>query len=144
VGPLTWPPGPSANAFGWRAARAVPIAASGTVAVAEHRNSGHALTALLFASREPSTRSSGRKQLRIAHDMFVSIGAEAFAERARCERLATGETVRKRTVETRDDLTANHTGSVSTWSNTPHPEVVRVAPSGLREHFVCKEAVRIA
>jgi DNA-binding CsgD family transcriptional regulator len=34
------------------------------------------------------------------------MGAEAFAERARGELLATGETVRKRTVETRDELTA--------------------------------------
>jgi DNA-binding CsgD family transcriptional regulator len=31
---------------------------------------------------------------------------EAFAERARHELLATGENVRKRTVETRDELTA--------------------------------------
>jgi DNA-binding CsgD family transcriptional regulator len=36
----------------------------------------------------------------------VSIGMEAFAERARKELLATGEKARKRTVETRDDLTA--------------------------------------
>ena len=34
------------------------------------------------------------------------MGAEAFAERARRELLATGETVRKRTAETRDELTA--------------------------------------
>jgi len=34
------------------------------------------------------------------------MGMEAFAERARKELLATGEMVRKRTVETRDDLTA--------------------------------------
>jgi len=33
------------------------------------------------------------------------MGAEAFAERAQRELLATGETVRKRTVETRDELT---------------------------------------
>ena len=38
--------------------------------------------------------------------MLSGIGAEAFAERARRELLATGETVRKRTVETRDELTA--------------------------------------
>ena len=38
--------------------------------------------------------------------MFVAIGMEAFAERARQELQATGEKVRKRTVETRDDLTA--------------------------------------
>jgi DNA-binding NarL/FixJ family response regulator len=37
--------------------------------------------------------------------MFSRIGADGFAERARRELLATGETVRKRTVETLDDLT---------------------------------------
>jgi DNA-binding NarL/FixJ family response regulator len=36
----------------------------------------------------------------------VTIGMEAFAERARGELLATGERVRRRTAETRDDLTA--------------------------------------
>jgi DNA-binding CsgD family transcriptional regulator len=34
------------------------------------------------------------------------MGVEAFAERARRELLATGETARKRTVETHDELTA--------------------------------------
>ena len=38
--------------------------------------------------------------------MLATIGMEAFAERARKELQATGEKVRKRTVETRDDLTA--------------------------------------
>ncbi len=47
-----------------------------------------------------------REQLRIAYEMLSRIGAEAFAERARRELLATGETVRKRTVDTRDVLTA--------------------------------------
>jgi hypothetical protein len=37
--------------------------------------------------------------------MFVAIGMEAFAERAHRERLATGEKVRKRNPETRDELT---------------------------------------
>ena len=37
--------------------------------------------------------------------MLSDIGADAFAERARRELLATGETVRKRTVETLDELT---------------------------------------
>ena len=37
--------------------------------------------------------------------MLADIGMEAFAERARRELLATGETVRKRTVETFDELT---------------------------------------
>jgi DNA-binding CsgD family transcriptional regulator len=38
--------------------------------------------------------------------MLSAIGMEAFAERARRELLATGERVRRRNVETRDDLTA--------------------------------------
>ena len=38
--------------------------------------------------------------------MFAVMGMEAFAERARKELLATGERARKRTMETRDDLTA--------------------------------------
>ena len=50
-------------------------------------------------------RVDARAQLRIAYDNFTSSGMEAFAERASRELSATGETVRKRTVETRDDLT---------------------------------------
>ena len=47
-----------------------------------------------------------REQLRTAHEMLDAMGMQAFAERARRELRATGETVRKRTVETRDELTA--------------------------------------
>jgi DNA-binding CsgD family transcriptional regulator len=56
--------------------------------------------------RRENRRLDAREQLRSAHDMFVAMGAEGFAERARRELLATGETVRKRTPETRDELTA--------------------------------------
>jgi DNA-binding CsgD family transcriptional regulator len=56
--------------------------------------------------RRQGRRVDARKQLRTAHDLFASIGMEAFAERARTELLATGETARKRTVETHDALTA--------------------------------------
>jgi DNA-binding CsgD family transcriptional regulator len=56
--------------------------------------------------RRENRRVDARGQLRAAHDQFTSIGMEAFAERARGELLATGEKVRKRTVETRDELTA--------------------------------------
>ncbi len=56
--------------------------------------------------RRESRRLEARDQLRTAHDMLGTIGMEAFAERARVELLATGERVRKRTVETRDELTA--------------------------------------
>ena len=55
--------------------------------------------------RRENRRVDARAQLRAAHDLFVTIGMEAFAERARGELLATGERVRKRTAETRDELT---------------------------------------
>ena len=56
--------------------------------------------------RRENRRVDAREQLRKAHEMLVGMGMEAFAERARQELEATGEKVRKRTVETRDDLTA--------------------------------------
>jgi DNA-binding CsgD family transcriptional regulator len=55
--------------------------------------------------RREGRRTDARAQLRAAHDQFTSIGMEAFAERARRELSATGETARKRTPETRDELT---------------------------------------
>jgi DNA-binding CsgD family transcriptional regulator/tetratricopeptide (TPR) repeat protein len=56
--------------------------------------------------RRANRRVDARVQLRAAHDQLMSLGMEAFAERARRELLATGEKLRKRTVETRDELTA--------------------------------------
>jgi DNA-binding NarL/FixJ family response regulator len=55
--------------------------------------------------RREQRRVDARAQLRAAHERFVAIGMEAFAERARQELLATGEKVRTRSVETRDELT---------------------------------------
>jgi DNA-binding CsgD family transcriptional regulator len=55
--------------------------------------------------RRENRRVDAREQLRTAHEMFTEMEMEAFAERARGELLATGETVRKRNVETRDELT---------------------------------------
>jgi DNA-binding CsgD family transcriptional regulator len=55
--------------------------------------------------RRELRRADARAQLRTAHDLFAALGMQAFAERARRERLATGETVRKRTVGTHDQLT---------------------------------------
>jgi DNA-binding CsgD family transcriptional regulator len=55
--------------------------------------------------RRASRRVDAREQLRVAYTMLSDMGMEAFTERARRELLATGETVRKRTVETRDELT---------------------------------------
>jgi DNA-binding CsgD family transcriptional regulator/tetratricopeptide (TPR) repeat protein len=56
--------------------------------------------------RREGHRVRAREQLRIAHGMLAALDMEAFAERARRELLATGEKVRRRTVETRDELTA--------------------------------------
>ena len=57
--------------------------------------------------RREGRRVDAREQLAPAYDMFASMGAEAFAERARRELLATGEKVRKRTLDSqdRDELT---------------------------------------
>jgi DNA-binding CsgD family transcriptional regulator len=55
--------------------------------------------------RRENRRVDARAQLRAAHELFVTIGMQAFAERSRRELHATGEKVRTRTVETRDDLT---------------------------------------
>ena len=56
--------------------------------------------------RREHRRREAREHLRAAHEMLAGIGAEAFAERARRELLATGETARLRTLDTRDALTA--------------------------------------
>ena len=56
--------------------------------------------------RRENRRMDAREQLRTAYEMFISFGADAFAERTRRELLATGEKVRKRGDETRGQLTA--------------------------------------
>jgi DNA-binding CsgD family transcriptional regulator len=63
---------------------------------------------LLFGEwlRRENRRRDARAELRTAHDLFTTMGIEAFAERARRELLATGDTVRKRTVQTASELTA--------------------------------------
>jgi DNA-binding CsgD family transcriptional regulator len=52
-----------------------------------------------------SRRADARAQLRKAYDMFARMGAEAFAERARGELLASGESIRKRAADVPDELT---------------------------------------
>lgn len=55
--------------------------------------------------RRVNRRSDARELLRSAHESFSRIGADAFAERARRELLATGETVRKRAADAAETLT---------------------------------------
>jgi DNA-binding CsgD family transcriptional regulator len=55
--------------------------------------------------RRQRRRLDARDQLRVAHELFTDFGMEAFAARAALELQATGEHARKRTVDTRDQLT---------------------------------------
>jgi DNA-binding CsgD family transcriptional regulator len=68
----------------------------------------HARAHLLYGEwlRREGRRTDAREQLRAAHDMLGAIGMQAFAERTRRELLATGEKARRRTDDTRGDLTA--------------------------------------
>jgi DNA-binding CsgD family transcriptional regulator len=55
--------------------------------------------------RREGRRVDARAELSVAHELFASMGMEAFAERTAKELLATGEKVRRRIAESRDDLT---------------------------------------
>ena len=55
--------------------------------------------------RRGARRVDARTQLRAAHEAFTDMGSDAFAARAGRELLATGETARKRTVDTSEQLT---------------------------------------
>jgi DNA-binding CsgD family transcriptional regulator len=100
-------------------ARVRALASDGSAAEARYREAlehlgrtrlriGLARTHLLYGEwlRREHRRVDAREQLHTAVDMLSTMGIEAFADRARRELLATGETVRKRRVETHGDLTA--------------------------------------
>jgi DNA-binding CsgD family transcriptional regulator len=55
--------------------------------------------------RRQRRRIDARTELRLAHELFSDFGMEAFAERARIELEATGERARRRSADTRDQLT---------------------------------------
>jgi DNA-binding CsgD family transcriptional regulator len=67
----------------------------------------HARAYLLYGEwlRRERRRVDAREHLRTALEMFTSMGTDAFAGRAERELLATGARARKRSVETRADLT---------------------------------------
>ncbi len=81
---------------------------------------------LLFGEwlRRRRRRADARVQLRAAYESFESWGAAPFAERARVELLATGETARKRTVDTQFDLTPQerHVATLAA-SGLTNPEI---------------------
>ena len=66
-----------------------------------------ARTHLLYGEwlRRANRRIDARHELNVAYELFSAMGMESFAERTRRELLATGATVHRRNVETRDDLT---------------------------------------
>jgi ATP/maltotriose-dependent transcriptional regulator MalT len=74
--------------------------------------------------RRERRRLEAREQLRTANDMFVSMGAEAFAERSARELLATGERARRRTEETTLELTAQEL------------QIARLAQAGLSNQVI--------
>jgi DNA-binding CsgD family transcriptional regulator len=69
--------------------------------------------------RRERRRADARAQLRTAHEMFAAIGMQVFAERARRELRATGETARTRAATTHDELTPQEA------------QIARLARSGL-------------
>jgi DNA-binding CsgD family transcriptional regulator len=74
--------------------------------------------------RRDGRRRDARGQLRKAYESFRLIGMEAFAERARQELLATGETVRLRTASTRDELTSQeHQIALLARDGLSNPEI---------------------
>jgi DNA-binding CsgD family transcriptional regulator len=67
----------------------------------------HARAHLLFGEwlRRGRRRIEAGEHLRTAHNMFIEMGMEAFAQRARRERRANGETIHKRRAGPHDELT---------------------------------------
>jgi DNA-binding CsgD family transcriptional regulator len=89
--------------------------------------------------RRERRRADARQELRIAHEMFVTMGAEGFAERAARELLATGETARKRTHETRSELTAQEAQiAVLAREGLSNPEIAAqlfISPRTVQYHL---------
>ena len=72
--------------------------------------------------RRENRRHDARRELRSAHEQFSRMGADEFARRARTELAATGETPRRRSVETQFQLTpqeANVARLAATGATSP-------------------------
>jgi DNA-binding CsgD family transcriptional regulator len=69
--------------------------------------------------RRENRRVDARRQLQIAQEMFDEMGMPSFSQRAQRELVATGQTARRRTDDTRADLTAQES------------QIARLASEGL-------------
>jgi DNA-binding CsgD family transcriptional regulator len=77
--------------------------------------------------RRQNRRIDAREQLRTAHQLFTSMPAEGFAERAARELRATGERVRARTTDPPDQLTGRET------------QIARLAGDGLSNQEIATQ-----
>jgi DNA-binding NarL/FixJ family response regulator len=77
--------------------------------------------------RRQNRRADAREQLRIAHQMLTSMGADGFAERARRELRATGERVRNCTTDNPVQLTTRET------------QIARLAADGLSNREIAAQ-----
>ncbi|MEA2272903.1 MAG: hypothetical protein QOI98_1611, partial [Solirubrobacteraceae bacterium] len=100
-----------------------------------------ARTHLLYGEwlRRERRRLDARDHLRTAYEMFATMGAGGFAERSERELLATGEKARRRTVETRDQLTAQEANVARlARDGLSNPEIgarLFISPSTVQYHL---------
>jgi len=89
--------------------------------------------------RRQNRRVDARSHLHTANDMLVAMGADGFADQARHELAATGETARRRSVDTLLELTAQeaHIARLAAEGRT-NPEIAAqlyVSPRTVEWHM---------
>jgi DNA-binding CsgD family transcriptional regulator len=100
-----------------------------------------ARTRLLYGEwlRRGRRPRDAREQLRAADVLFTDFGMEGFGARARAELRATGERVRKRTVDTQNDLTPQEARiSELVAQGASNPEIAAqlfISPSTVEYHL---------